>query len=210
MNKTFWAGVFTLALILGISVFAAYRLNKPHEVLPVFGPSADGAEAHKIAPFSLTGQLGQTVTQRDVEGKIFVADFFFTTCHGICPKMTSEMKRVYQQYKGNEQIMLLSHTVNPEYDSVPVLADYAARHGADSKQWLFLTGDKKQIYDLARLSYLVDASEGSGGSEDFVHTQNLALVDPDLHIRGYYDGTDSIAVNKLMKDIDILLEEFKK
>lgn len=207
MNKTFWAGFFSLALIFGVSVYFAYRINKPEKTLPVFGPTADDAKAHAISPFSLTSQSGKNITEANVKGRIYVADFFFTTCHGICPRMTNQMQRIAEHYKNNPDLLLLSHTVNPEYDSVPVLAEYARRHGANEKQWIFLTGDKKQIYDLARVSYLVDASEGDGGTEDFVHTQNFALVDKNLHIRGYYDGTDSAEVNKLISDIEILLLE---
>jgi protein SCO1/2 len=207
MSKIFKAGIIAMAVILGISVFAAYNILKPAQTLPVYGPTADNAEAHKVGSFSLTSQSGQKISNETVKGKIYVADFFFTTCHGICPRMSSQMQRVYEHYKGNQSVLFLSHTVNPGYDSVPVLADYAARHGADAKQWLFLTGDKKEIYDLARHSYLVDASEGNGGAEDFVHTQNFALVDRNLHIRGYYDGTDSLDVDKLIGDIGILLRE---
>lgn len=207
MSRTFWAGVISLFAIIGTGIYIAYRINKPASVLPVYGPEADHAESHRIAAFSLTSQLGRPVTEKDVKGKIYVADFFFTTCHGICPMMTSQMQRVYDRYKGNKNILFLSHTVNPGYDSVPVMAEYAARHGADPEQWIFLTGDKKAIYDLARNSYLVDASDGTGGNEDFVHTQNFALVDRNLHIRGYYDGTDSIQINRLIGDIELLLKE---
>jgi len=207
MSKTFWAGAVTLAVIFGVSVFAAYRILKPVKTLPVYGPTSDNAESHRVAPFSLTNQLGQTVTEETVKGKIYVADFFFTTCHGICPVMTTQMRRVYELYKGSPDILFLSHTVNPDHDTVPVMADYAVRHGADASQWIFLTGDKKHIYDLARTSYLVDASEGTGGTEDFVHTQNFALVDRKLHIRGYYDGTDSVDVNRLIEDISLLVKE---
>ncbi len=207
MSRIFWAGVISLFAIIGTGIYLAYQISKPVSVLPVYGPRADNAEAHRIAAFSLTSQLGRTITEKDVTGKIFVADFFFTTCHGICPRMTSQMQRVYETFKGNKNILFISHTVNPAYDSVQVMADYAARHGADPEQWIFLTGDKKAIYDLARHSYLVDASEGTGGTEDFVHTQNFALVDRKLHIRGYYDGTDSLEINKLIGDIELLLKE---
>lgn len=207
MSRTFWIGAISLTVVLSVGIYMAYQINKPSKVLPVFGPQADNAESHQVSPFSLIGHNGKTITEKDLDSKIFVADFFFTTCHGICPRMSSQMQRVFEYYKGNKEVMFLSHTVNPGYDSIPVLADYAARHGADPNQWIFLTGDKKQIYELARKSYLVDASEGNGGAEDFVHTQNFALVDRNRHIRGYYDGTDSLEVNKLILDIEILLKE---
>lgn len=207
MSKTFWIGAFLLAVILGISFYSAYQIIKPVKSLPIYGQNANGAEDHTISNFQLTDQTGRLVTNENVKGKIYVADFFFTTCHGICPKMTTHMQFVYEHYKNNKNILFLSHTVNPEYDSVAVLATYAKKHGAEADQWLFLTGDKKQIYELARKSYLVDASEGNGGKEDFVHTQNFALVDKSQHIRGYYDGTDSLEINKLIEDISILLKE---
>ncbi|MEO8146868.1 MAG: SCO family protein [Bacteroidia bacterium] len=159
---------------------------------------------HTVSDFSLTDQTGAIITQKNLEGKMYVTDFFFTTCTGICPVMSTQMQRVYEKYKTDNTIAFVSHTVDPEGDSVPVMAAYAARHGAQPGHWYFLTGDKKQIYDLARYSYLITATVGDGGAEDFVHSQFFALVDKNKHIRGLYDGTDSTQVNKLMGDIEIL------
>ncbi|MEV4882423.1 SCO family protein [Chitinophaga ginsengisegetis] len=165
-----------------------------------------GAPGHTIPGFSFTDQEGRTKTKTDVEGKIYVSEFFFTTCTGICPKMNANMDKVYAKYKDNPNFLILSHTVDPEHDSVPVLKAYAAKHGADSKNWWFLTGDKKQLYRLARQGYLVDDGVYTG-EEDFVHTQWFALVDKAGQIRGLYEGTKKQDVDKLIEDIDRLMEE---
>lgn len=195
-----------------------YNNNKPARELPVMGKTdieqknQNGkvlfdTTYHKVKDFKLINQEGKETTLKNVEGKIFVADFFFSNCKGICIKMTNQMERVYEKYKDNSQVMMLSHTVDPKRDTVETLKAYAEMHGADVSKWIFLTGDKKQLYDLARTSYLVSATEGDGGPQDFVHTENFALVDPGKHIRGYYDGTDTSDVDRLMRDIDILLKE---
>ena len=147
------------------------------------------------------------LNQEPYKGKIYVADFFFTTCLGICPLMTEGMIRVHKAYLNNPDIMILSHTVDPDHDTPSVLKRYANNRKIDTNKWNFVTGDKKQIYDLARYSYLVDASEGDGGPNDFVHTENFALVDREGRIRGYYDGTDTAEVGKLIRDISLLLAE---
>ncbi len=165
---------------------------------------------HTIPPFSFTAQTGKVVTEKDVKGKIVVADFFFTKCAGICPKMTSQLTRVQKTFKDYPDVRILSHTVDPERDDVPTLRQYADTYGADSTKWWLLTGDKKAIYDQARHGYFVTATEGDGGAEDFIHTEKFILIDPDGVIRGYYDGTDSVAVDKLMGDIVVLQIEFPK
>lgn len=164
---------------------------------------------HTVTDFSLTDQTGATITQKNLEGKMYVTDFFFTTCTGICPVMSTQMQRVYEKYKTDTTISFVSHTVDPEGDSVPVMAAYAAKHGAQAGHWYFLTGDKKQIYDLARYSYLITATVGDGGAEDFVHSQFFALVDKNKHIRGLYDGTDSTQVDKLIGDMEIMKKVYR-
>lgn len=179
-------------------------------VLPVYGPADENEKVnHRVSNFSLTDQDGKVVSQKNFEGKIYVADFFFTTCPSICPRMTGQMQRVYEKYKDRADVMFLSHTVNPEKDTPEVLAEYARKHNADISKWIFATGDKKQIYELARNSYLVDASQGDGSENDFVHTQNFALVDKDKRIRGYYDGTDEKDVDKLIAEINVLIQEYE-
>jgi protein SCO1 len=139
-----------------------------------------------------------------VKGKVYVVDYFFTTCQSICPIMSKQLDRVYREQK---DVLILSHTVDPETDTPGALNAYAKKFNADSKRWIFLTGSKPELYDLARTGYLLDAQEGNGGEEDFIHTQNFALIDKKGRIRGYYDGTDSSSVSDLITDIDFLLEE---
>jgi protein SCO1/2 len=206
-------------LFLVIGGYRAYTSKKPARVLPTYGQderdslAADGKKipvpvVHTIQDFSFTDQTGKTITPKDFAGKIYVTDFFFTTCPGICPKMTKQMERVYAKYKDNGQVLFLSHTVNPKLDSVPVLAEYAELHQADARKWHFVTGDKKELYDMARYGYFVTATEGDGGESDFVHTEKFVLVDKDKRIRGYYNGTDSTDVDKLMIDMNLLLSEY--
>ncbi|MFB6455789.1 SCO family protein [Chitinophaga sp. Hz27] len=171
------------------------------EKLPVIG-----APGHTVPGFSFTDQEGNTRTQADVKGKTYVAEYFFTTCTGICPKMNANMEKIYAEYKDNPNFLILSHTVDPEHDSVPVLKEYAAKHGANSKNWWFLTGNKVDLYRLARQGYLVDDGTPSG-DEDFVHTQWFALVDKTGQIRGLYEGTKDKDVYKLIADIDRLMKE---
>jgi protein SCO1/2 len=166
---------------------------------------------HTIQEFSFTDQSGKSYGSKDLKGKIYVAEYFFTTCGTICPVMNAEMQRVQQAFRGNDSFRILSFTVDPETDSVAQMKLYADGHGADPKQWHFLTGDKKDLYRLARRSFFVlkpaeAANQGDVGS-DFIHTNYFVLVDTKKRIRGYYDGTDSKEVDKLIKDIQKLLEE---
>jgi protein SCO1/2 len=159
---------------------------------------------HSIPSFSLINQNGETITESVVKGKVYVVDYFFTTCQSICPIMSKQLDRVYKEQK---DVLILSHTVDPETDTPAILKEYASKFQADPKRWIFLTGGKPELYNLARTGYLLDAQEGNGGAEDFIHTQNFALIDKKGRIRGYYDGTDSSSVNELITDIDFLLEE---
>lgn len=159
---------------------------------------------HTIPSFSLTNQNGKRVTESLVKGKVYVADYFFTTCQSICPIMSKQLDRVY---KSQTDVMILSHTVDPETDTPEILKAYAEKFQADTNRWIFLTGSKPDLYNLARNGYLLDAQEGNGGAEDFIHTQNFALIDKKGRIRGFYDGTDSSAVNDLITDIGFLLQE---
>ena len=204
--------ITTAAILIG------YQMLKPSDELRIFHPKDLDARLvdpavrntqgeHHIMDFALVDQLGRTITLNDLAGRIIVADFFFTTCATICPKMTTQMERVQEAYKADDRIVLLSHSVTPEIDSVPVLADYAALHNADPARWHFLTGDRKQIYSLARRSYFACQDEGDGGPDDFVHTENFVLVDPQRRIRGFYDGTNAGEVDQLISDIGKLLAE---
>ncbi|MCX6310490.1 MAG: SCO family protein [Bacteroidetes bacterium] len=218
MHKIYLNIILALAAV-GILIGGYVAFNNGQQVreLPYFEPieqglknNTDSLNRHLVFDFSLTDQTGKTVTRKDFENSITVVDFFFTSCQGICPKMNSQLKRVYENYKGNPEVKFLSHTVNPEKDSAEVLAEYAKHYNADANQWHFVTGDKPQLYKLARKSYLISNTNGNGGKEDFVHSQNFALIDKAGHIRGVYDGTDSVEVNRLMVDMNVLLGSYFK
>ena len=185
--------------------------NKPIRFLPYYGPknwsANNDTNYHSIPSFTFTNQYNQSFSNKDVKRKIYVCEYFFTTCKSICPIMNTNLEKVYQLYKDNADFLILSHTVDPETDSVAALLRYAQNHGVINKHWQFLTGNKKALYELARQGYLLSADEGDGGAEDFVHTQNFALIDENQHIRGYYDGTDSLEINRLIIDINILRQE---
>ena len=202
--------------IIGILAFTIFSCKEPakRSALPYIGPSEVSAEGdtiyHKIPSFSFVNQEGEIVNDKDYEGKIYVADFFFTTCDNICPKMTKQMHRVQETFKNDSMVMLLSHTVDPETDSVQVLAKYAADVKADPKKWNFVTGGKKELYDIAYSGYFANAMEApadAGGEDDFIHSENLTLIDPDKHIRGVYDGTNPSEVDRLIRDIKVLKQE---
>lgn len=208
-------------LILSVAAFAIYKgiqaKDKPLRKLAYFGNSeikrgANGTATDTIfatiPDFSFTDQKGNSVTQANFEGKIYVIDYFYSTCEGICPKMTKQMGRVATHFKDDPEIKFISHTVNPEYDSVNVLADYAAANNADYGQWYFVTGDKKELYKLARESYMITASKGKGDEEDFIHSPNFVLIDKEKHIRGTYDGTVTEEINQLIDDINLLKKEY--
>ena len=165
---------------------------------------------HTISSFNLLDQLGRSVDKTLLKNKIVVADFFFVSCGSICPIMTKNLEKVHEFYQKNENILILSHTVWPEMDSVSVLFDYAENHNANHDTWRFLTGDKKELYRLARNDYLVvpdvnDPNYQHGGEADFIHTENVVLVDQLQRIRGYYDGTSEEDIKRLINDIATLL-----
>ena len=204
-----------IALAVFIYAFFIYDPDKPVRYLPIFGEKSYEAINgkvdtlyHTIPHFSFINQEGKTITENDFNESIYVTDFFFTTCHSICPVMSKQMERIYEKYKGNAEVKFLSHTVDPEIDTVAQLKAYASKHAAEAPQWMFVTGDKKELYGIARTGYLLNAEQGDGGPDDFIHTQNFALIDKDKRIRGFYDGTDSLEMNQLMKDMDLLLAEY--
>ena len=162
-----------------------------------------------IPDFAFVSQYGDTVTAKTLDNKIYVADFFFTTCPTICPKMKVQLKRVYERFKGNPDVMMLSHTIDPAHDSVPVLKEFSENLGVTGKQWLFVTGDREKIYDIGQNNYMVTAQADSTAPGGVVHSGAFILVDKAKHVRGIYDGTTEAGVNKLMADIDRLLAEYK-
>lgn len=208
------------ALLLCGGIFVAYQFIKDNRKLPVYAPSQinpDLVDAekqkvtknHRIADFFLTNQDGETFNSKNLEGKFYVTDFFFTTCPTICPDMSSQLQRVQKKYSNLDDFLIISHTVQPEIDSPEVLKEYAELYEADTKKWIFLTGDKKTIYDLARKSYFAAVTEGDGGVDDFIHTENFVLVDKEKRIRGFYDGTSAKSVDQLIVDIEILAQEYE-
>jgi len=163
---------------------------------------------HKIPPFKLINQLGDTISEKTFEGKIYVTDFFFTTCPGICPMMTSNMSLIQEYFKDDSRVLLLSHSVTPEYDSVPVLKEYAKEKEVLDNKWHLVTGDRKIIYDLGRKSYFVEENLGEIPIEsDFLHTENFVLIDQNRHIRGIYNGLRKNDINQLIKDINTLIQK---
>ena len=215
-RKSFIA-ILALTSIAILALF--YDALKPKEKLAIYQPSMVNYELvdstlqhkkkyHKIAPFSLTNQNGLTVTEKDYMNKIYVADFFFTTCPSICPKMTANMVLIQENIKTDNQVLLLSFSVTPEIDSVQQLKSYAIEKGVIDSKWNLLTGNKKEIYELARKSYLAVKTDGDGGEHDMIHTENFILVDPEKRIRGFYDGTDINAMDELLSDIKVLQMEY--
>ena len=210
-----------MLVLSGIIVYLFYNALQPKKMLPVYQPSmvdkslVDSTlhytkKYHKVADFSLVNQNGETITQEDYRDKIYVADFFFTTCLTICPIMTKNMGEVQEAIKDDPNIMLLSHSVTPQIDTVAQLKRYALEKGVIDSKWNLVTGDKKQIYELARKSYLAVKNDGDGGPFDMIHTENFILVDKEKRIRGFYDGTDREEIDRLLSDIKILEASYKE
>jgi len=202
-------------LFLSLLVFScteqSVKTNKL--LLPIIGEKklagVDGTDTiyHTIQPFSFINQFNDTVTEKTIANKIYITDFFFATCQSICPKMSSQLVHVQNAFKNDKDVLLLSHTVNPSNDTVEVLNGYAQTYGAIKNKWHLLTGNKKAIYDMARYSYLVNALQEDGSAEGFLHSELFILIDKQKRIRGFYDGTDSVAVVKLISDIKLLKQE---
>lgn len=211
-----FVGIVLLVLSV-IMITVMIRIVTPDRVLPIYQPSQVDTELvdttmqyirkyHKIADFALHNQNGDLVTQNDYENKIYVADFFFTTCQTICIPMKNNMLILQEGIKDKDQVLLLSHTVTPEFDTIEQLRKFADERGVIDEKWNLVTGEKKQIYDLARKSYLV-AKDDEYSEYDLIHTENFVLIDSKKRIRGYYDGTDEKVMQELLEDIDILLAE---
>lgn len=179
--------------------------------LPYLGPKTVGTQGdtvfHQIPNFKFLNQDSVWVTQKDVENKIYVADFFFTTCPTICPKMKTQLLRIYERYAQNESIRILSHTIDPTFDQPAILRDYANKLNISAPRWHLLTGEKKDIYGIGQKSYMVTAQEDKAEEGGFLHSGAFILVDKNRHVRGIYDGTKEEEVNHLMEDIEILLKE---
>lgn len=205
---------YLLPALLVIALLSVYLMKKsekkPITQLPVYSPknqSKTNTPEHTIKDFHFTNQFNEAISLKTIEDKIVVCDFFFSTCQSICPIMSSQMLRVQEAFKNDTNILILSHTVDPEEDDVSVLLKYAMKNKAMKNKWHFLTGNKKELYQQARESYLLDNEQGNGDEHDFIHTDKFALVDWKGRIRGYYVGTDSIEVTKLIGDVKILMDE---
>lgn len=207
---------FSVMAVLSVIIIALfYFALKPKKTLKIYNPADVNPEMvdstvqyiskyHTIADFSFINQNGKTITQKDYEGKIYVADFFFTTCGSICPIMTTNMVDIQKAILHNPKVLLLSHTVFPEIDSVPVLKKYAIDKGVIDSKWNLVTGDKKEIYKLARKSYLAVKQGKPSELYDMVHTENFVLIDTKRRVRGFYDGTKKEEIQLLIEDINWL------
>jgi protein SCO1 len=206
-------GVISVIIIVLI-----YNTLNVYQPLPVYQPTMVSTELvdstmqykkkyHTIADFSLINQNGKIVTQNDYKNKIYVTDFFFTTCQTICPIMTDHMFQIQKEIMNDDEVMLLSHSVTPEIDTPEQLKQYALKKGVNDDKWNLVTGDKKRIYELARKSYLAVKSAGTGDAYDMIHTENFMLIDKKRQIRGFYDGTNSEDIDRLLKDIKHLKQE---
>ena len=207
----------SLFSIIVITTF--YFVLQPKVTLPIYSPSMVSEELveediryikkyHKINDFVLTNQNGELISQEFYQNKIYVADFFFTTCPDICPIMTGNMGYLQSELKNQTDVLLVSFSVTPNVDSVDVLRSYADLKKVDDAKWNLFTGSKKEIYELARKSFLVAKNDGDGGKYDMIHTENFVLVDKESRIRGFYDGTNEDEMKKLLVDITILKQSY--
>lgn len=216
--------IYILLFIATVCFIVAYAFlsdkPSPKDNLPVLNPidlNKDLVDStlqrkgygHTIQSFSFINQYGEKVTNKDLVGKVYVVEYFFTTCSTICPKMNQQMEWLQNRFRGVDDFKILSFTVQPEIDSVPLLKEYADEHHAQKGQWHFLTGDKKALYNLARKSFFVlkpaEAENLGDANSDFIHTNNFVLIDKEQRIRGYYDGTSAKEVDKLARDIRKLI-----
>jgi protein SCO1 len=198
------------ALALPFLLLWSCKPEGPKLLLPVYGEkTVNGTDTiyHTVGNFKLTNQYGEAVSNETVKNKIYIANFFFATCQSICPIMSTNLTSVQEEFAKDDSVLILSHSVNPLHDTVAVLMDYATTYGARKNKWHLLTGDKKQIYGLAKDSYLVNALEDDGTPEGFLHSELFLLIDNKGRLRGMYDGTDKAQVQKMTADIKLLKQE---
>lgn len=219
LSTSDWIKIGLLVLVFIGGIYGSYQILKPERQLPVYNPSdldrrlvaeelQRQGRQHRTLPFSLVNQFGDTITEAHTEGKIYVADFFFTVCPDICKDMAAQKRRLQAKLGAEKDFMILSHSVTPVYDSVPVLRAYGELHGARRGFWHLLTGPKPEIYRLARESYFAVLDQGGKGDEsDFIHTENFVLVDHKNRLRGFYNGTDSAEVDQLVEDYYLLQQQ---
>ena len=207
--------ILNASILVLIMIVISSCLQSSKNQLPIYNPSDfnpklvdkslhNSDENHTVADFKLINQNGKTITQKDYKDKIYVTDFFFTSCQTICPIMTNNMVKIQEAYIDNDDIMFLSLSVTPDIDSIPILREYANNKGVIDTKWNVTTGDKKHIYELARKSYFAVVEQGDGGLQDFIHTPNFILVDKQKQIRGIYNGIDNDEILRLINDIKVL------
>lgn len=206
------AVVFCLGItMLLVTAFVSAQDSLPYYDSPEFTPrwhsvgSPSLKDFHRIPPFSFTNQNGTQISNKSLANKVYVASFFFSSCPGICPTIKSKLEQVQQQFLSNDRVNIVSYSIRPTTDTVKVLQNYAIKNGIKSNKWHLLTGDKTKIYDLARNAYFAD--EDLGSTEDlanFLHTENLLLIDQNSHIRGVYNGLSTSSVKELIADINLL------
>ena len=208
--------MYKIKLIYFLAVVLISCNQDSKKQLPIFNPVDFNAKLvdksirnisknHTVKDFNLINQNGITITSKDYENKIYIVDFFFTSCPSICPIMTNNMLKIQEKFINNDDIMLLSMSVTPEIDNIKILKDYAIDKGVDDSKWNITTGSKKHIYELARKSYFAVVEQGDGGLQDFIHTPNFILVDTKKQIRGVYDGTEEKEISRLIEDINYLI-----
>jgi protein SCO1/2 len=204
--------IFFCILSVAFLAYYYYAYKQAPRTLPIYGENA----THRVGTFAFTNQEGKVITNTDMDDKIYVVNYFFTTCKGICPKMNDNMRLVYEAYRGNNEFKILSHTVDPVNDTVDQLKRYAQKFDADPTQWMFLTGRKDSLYSMALRSYLVNAVDDTSSAAtlkvlpNFIHAKHAVLVDKDKRIRGSYDATDLDHIKKLILDIKELQEEYRR
>lgn len=200
MSKKWVYAIFSVLLLAGFYLGLFWGNDLWKKKLPVL---------NDVKPYAFATQTGDTLTETDVAGKVQVVEFFFTTCKGICPKMNTNMKQIAVRYADEPNLIILSHTVDPDTDSVAKLKAYADSLGAKRDQWIFLTGTKEKLYQSARESYLLDDQNNNKGKieEQFIHTQLFSLVDKNGRVRGIYDGLKKDELARLNEHIDLLLKE---
>ena len=213
MQKMYKTRLIYTCILIFTMVFSCNQVNEKQ--LPIYNPVdfepklVDKSlrninKNHTVSDFNLTNQNGDVITSKDYENKIYIVDFFFTSCLSICPIMTNNMLKIQEEFIGNSQVMLLSLSVTPEIDNVEILKTYAEEKGVNDSKWNITTGSKKHIYELARKSYFAVVEQGDGGLQDFIHTPNFILIDTKKQIRGIYDGTDENEIFRIIDDIKVL------
>ena len=208
MKKSFsiWL-FFAVVFLVPLSIYGIvnwYEINKSG--LPFLGEKING-KAHTIASFEMTNQEGQKQTLENWKNKIVVANFFFTHCPVVCPKMTTNLETIQTAFATDKDLTIASFSVDPERDNIQTLKKYAEHFSIHQDKWSLLTGEKREIYKLARKSFLVVATDGDGGENDFIHSDKLVLIDKHQRIRGYYSGTEQEDIQQMIKDINKLKHE---